>query len=116
MSDDNTLTDRSYELVETLERRRKWLTAVVIVCFILVPVGVGIDAHLYMTVAHQKGGWSDMNMVIMAMASVMSGLLLVIGIKKYMLIKDLKKKLGQMELLEETIYNEVISPNLRQLL
>jgi uncharacterized membrane protein YcjF (UPF0283 family) len=112
MPDNNTLTDRSYELVEKIERRSKLLTAIVIACFILVPVGIGIDAHLYQTVSHQKGDWSDINTVIMAIVSVISGLLLIIGVREYTQIKDLKRKLGQMELLEETIYNEVLSPNL----
>jgi hypothetical protein len=115
MSDDDTLTDRSYELVEMIEHKRKLLTAIVIICFVLVPVGIGIDAQLYMTVSHQKGSWSDVNIVIMAMVSAVSGLLLIVGIKKYILIKDLKKKLSQLDLLEETIYNEVIGPNLHQL-
>jgi len=112
MPDNNTLTDRSYELVEKIERRSKLLTAIVIACFILVPVGIGIDAHLYQAVSHQKGDWSDINTVIMAIVSVISGLLLIIGVREYTQIKDLKRKLGQMELLEETIYNEVLGPNL----
>lgn len=112
MPDDNTLTDRSYELVEMIEHRSKLLTAIVIACFILVPVGVGIDAHLYLAASHQKGDWSDINTAIMAIVSVISGMLLIIGIKEYTQIKDLKRKLEQMELLEETIYKEVLSPNL----
>jgi uncharacterized membrane protein YcjF (UPF0283 family) len=110
MPDDNTLTDRSYELVEMIEHRRKLLTAIVIACFILAPVGMGIDAQLYLTASHQKGDWSDINTAIMAIVSLISGLLLIIGVREYIQIKDLKRKLGQMELLEETIYNEVLSP------
>lgn len=113
MPDDNTLTDRSYELVEKIEHRSKLLTAIVIACFILAPVGFGIDAHIYLTASHQKGDWSDINTAIMAIVSVISGLLLIIGIKEYIRVKNLKRKLGQMELLEETIYNEVLSSNLR---
>ncbi len=112
MPDNNTLTDRSYELVEMIERRSKLLTAIVIACFILVPVGIGIDAHIYLTTSHQKGDWSDTNITIMAIVSVISGLLLIIGAKEYILIKDLKRKLSQIESLEETIYNEVLNPNL----
>jgi hypothetical protein len=84
---------------------------VVILCFILVPVGIGIDAHLYMAVSHQKGGWSDINIATMAVVSAVSALFLIIGVRKYKLMKDLKRKLIQMDLLEETIYKEVISPN-----
>ncbi len=112
MPDNNTLTDRSYELVEMIERRSKLLTLIVIACFILVPVGIGIDAHIYLATSHQKGDWSDINIAIMTIVSAISGLLLIIGIKEYTRIKDLKRRLGQIELLEETIYNEVLSPNL----
>lgn len=113
--DDNTLTDRSYELVESIEKRKKLLTAVVIICFALVPVGIGIDAHLYTTTVHQKGDWSDMSMAILAVVSAFSGLLLIIGIKNYIVMKDLKEKLDQIELFEETVYKEVLSSNLHLL-
>ncbi len=113
MPDNNTLTDRSYELIEKIEKRSKLLTAIVIACFILAPVGFGIDVHLYVVASHQKGDWSDINFAVMAIVSVISGLLLIIGIKEYVRVKDLKRKLSQMELLEETIYNEVLSSNPR---
>jgi membrane protein YdbS with pleckstrin-like domain len=112
MPDDNTLTDRSYELVEKIENRSKLLTAIVIACFILVPVGIGVDAHLYQAVSHQKGDWSDINTVIMVVIGVISSLLLIIGVRGYTQMRNLKRKLSQIELLEETIYNEVVSPNL----
>ncbi len=115
MPDNNTLTDRSYELVESIEKRRKLLTVVVIACFILAPVGIGIDAHTYWVASHEKGGWSDISTAIIAIVSVISGLLLIAGVRLYLLINDLKRKLSQMELLEETIYNEVLRPNPHQL-
>ncbi len=115
MPDNNTLTDRSYELVEKIEKRRKLLTAVVIACFILTPVGIGIDAHFYRAASHEKGGWSDISTAIIAIVSVITGLLSIAGVRVYLLINDLKRKLSQMELLEETIYNEVLRPNLHRL-
>ncbi len=111
MSNENTLTDRSYELVEALERRKKWLNAIIVVCFVLAPIGLGIDSYVYMNALHLKGDWSDMSMMIIAMVSAISGLLLIIGIKEYNNSKELNEKLGQVEKLEETIYNEVINPN-----
>ncbi len=115
MPDNNSLTDRSYELVETIENRRRLLTAVVIACFVLAPVGIGIDAHLYNKFSHEKGGFSDINTAIVAIVSVISGLLLTAGVKVYLLINDLKRKLSQVELLEETIYNEVLRSDLHLL-
>jgi uncharacterized membrane protein YcjF (UPF0283 family) len=113
--DDNTLTDRSYELVESIEKRKKLLTTIVIICFVLVPVGIGIDASIYMVATHQKGGWSDISMAMIAIVSAFSGLLLIVGIKKYIVMKDLRKKLDQIELFEETVYKEVLSSNLHLL-
>lgn len=115
MPDNNTLTDRSYELVETIEKRRKLLTVVVIACFVLLPVGIGTDAYFYMIAIHEKGGWSDISTAIIAIVSVISGMLLMAGVRVYLLLNDLKRKLSQMELLEETIYDEVLRPNMRQL-
>ncbi len=116
MPDNNsTLTDRSYELVESVERRRKLLNIVVIACFILAPAGIGIDAQFYNAEIHEKGGFSDISSAIIAIVSVISGLLLIAGVKIYLLTNDLKRKLSQLELLEETIYNEVIKQNLNQL-
>jgi hypothetical protein len=111
----NTLTDRSYELVEKIENRSKLLTAIVIACFILAPVGIGINAHIYQAASHQKGDWSNADIALMGTIFAISALLFAIGIKKYTVIRDLKNKLAQMQLLEETIYNEVLKPNMRQL-
>lgn len=115
MVEANTLTDRSYELVEKIERKKMLLTAVVIACFILAPIGIGINAYTFMTATHMKGDWSDITIAAMGILSIISAILFVIGIKKYILIKDLKNKLAQMELLEETIYKEVLSTNLHQI-
>jgi uncharacterized membrane protein YcjF (UPF0283 family) len=115
MPDDNTLTDRSYAMVEMVERRRKLLTTIVIACFILAPVGIGINAHIYQVASHQKGDWSNTDIALMGIISAISALLFAIGIEKYIVIRDLKSKLAQLQLLEETIYNEVLKPNMRQL-
>lgn len=99
-------------MVESVEKRRKLLMAVFIACFILAPAGIGIDAQLYNTAIHEKGGLSDVSTAIIAIASVISGLFLIAGVKVYLLTNDLKRKLSQLELLEETIYNEVIKQNI----
>jgi uncharacterized membrane protein YcjF (UPF0283 family) len=111
MIEANTLTDRSYELVEKIERRRLLLTSVVAVCFILAPIGIGINAHFIIASSHQKADWSNADIALMGIVFVISALLFAIGIKEYILIRSLKNKLAQMQLLEETIYNEVAGLN-----
>jgi uncharacterized membrane protein YcjF (UPF0283 family) len=115
MVEANNLTDRSYELVEKIERKKMLLTAVVIACFILAPIGIGINAYTFMTATHTKGDWSDVNIALMGIIFIISIVLFAVGIKKYILIGDLKDKLAQVRLLEETIYNEVLNKNLSQI-
>ncbi len=114
MIEANTLTDRSYELVEKIERRRMLLTAVVVVCFILAPIGIGINTYFIIASSHQKGDWSDANIALMGIIFVISAILFATGIKEYILIGGLENKLAQMKLLEKTIYNEVLKPNMHQ--
>ncbi len=111
----NNLTDSSYELVEKIERRRMLLTAIVAMCFVLAPIGIGINAHFIISTSHQKGDWSDVDIALMGIVFAISAILIAIGIKKYTVIRDLKSKLSQMQLLEETIYDEVLKPNMHQL-
>ncbi len=115
MVETNNLTDRSYELVEKIERRRDLLTAIIAVCFILAPIGLGINAHFIIWTSHMKGDWSSAYIALMGIIFVVSAILIVIGIKKYTVVKGLKSKLSQMQLLEETIYNEVLKSNMHQL-
>jgi hypothetical protein len=124
MVEADNFTDRSYELVEKIEHRRLLLSAIAVMCFVLAPIGLGINAHFIMAAPHMKGYWSDANIVLMGIVLniahigiifVISAVLIAIGIKKYIVLKDLKSKLLQMQLLEETIYNEVLKPNMHQL-
>ncbi len=111
----NNLTDSSYELVEKIERKRMLLTVIVIACFVLAPIGIGKTTHSIIVTSHEKGDWSNTNIASTGIIFAISAMLLAIGIKKYKVIKDLKSKLAQMQLLEETIYNEVLKSNIRQL-
>jgi hypothetical protein len=132
MVEANNFTDRSYELVEKIERRRILLSAIVVMCFILAPIGLGTNAYFIIVASHMKGYWSDANINIaltgmgigmevilniahMGVIFAISAILIAIGIRKYIVLKDLKSKLSQMQLLEETIYNEVLKSNMHQL-
>jgi hypothetical protein len=123
MVEANNFTDRSYELVEKIERRRILLSAIVVMCFILAPIGLGTNAYFIIAAFHMKGDWIDTNIALTGMGVVLniahmgiifaiSAILIAIGIKKYIVVKDLKSKLSQMQLLEETIYNEVLKSNM----
>lgn len=111
----NNLTDRSYELVEKFERKRIFLTATVIACFVLAPIGLGINAHFIIATYFMKGDWSNAYMALMGIIFAISAILIGVGINKYAVVKDLKSKLSEMQLLEETIYNEVLKSNIHQL-
>ncbi len=111
----NNLTDRSYELVEKIERKKMLLTLIVIACFVIAPIGLGMNVYLFMDISHQKGDLSSANIAFMGIALAISAILIAIGIKKYYVIKDMKSKLSQMQLLEDTIFNEVLRSNIHQL-
>ncbi len=124
MVEANNLTDCSYELIEQIERREMLLTAIVAVCFILAPIGFGINGCFILATSHMKGDWLDANIALMGIVLniahmgiifAISAILIAIGVKKYNAIKDLKSKLTQTQLLEETIYNEVLKSNMHQL-
>jgi len=104
---EKTLTEAAYEFTEGLESRKKRMIAVVVLCFVLGPVGLGFDL---ITVDHQKGNLADLAMnpliVITAIASI---IIMAFGINRYLLIKKWENRLEQLEQLEETIYKEVLS-------
>jgi Ni/Fe-hydrogenase subunit HybB-like protein len=111
----NNLTDSSYELVEKIERKRMLLTVIVIACFVLAPIGIGKTTHSIIATSHEKGDWSNTDIAFTGIVFAISAILIAVGIKKYTVVKDLKSKLSQMQLLENTIYNEVLKSNMHQL-
>lgn len=119
MVEANNLTDRSYELVEKIEHKKLLLTAIVIACFVLASIGIGLNAYTYLFAFHLKGALADANIALivslMGIILVDSALLSAMGIKKYIQIRDLKSNLVQMQLLEDTIYNEVLKSNMHKL-
>lgn len=112
MVEANNFTDRSYELVEKIERRRILLSTIAVICFILAPIGLRTNAYFIIAAFYMKGDWTDTNIALMGIIFAISAILIAIGIKKYIVVKDLKSKLSQMQLLEETIYNEVLKSSM----
>jgi hypothetical protein len=104
---EKSLTDSAYESIERLEGRKKWVVGVVVACFVVAPLGLSFDLFIF---NHQKGGLTDLasNPLILIIALV-SIIVLAFGIKMYTRIKKWGKQLGQLEQLEKTIYQEVLS-------
>jgi hypothetical protein len=102
------LTEESYRLIERVEKKKTWFTAIAIACLILAPIGVGLDAYLITVATHQKGGISDLNLVLMVAIGCVSLITIMVGVREYRSVKRLKGMLEQIDLFEETIYNEVL--------
>ena len=104
---EKTLTEAAYEFMEGLESRKKRMIAVIILCFVLGPVGLGFDWNV---VIHQKGDLADLAMnPLILITAIVSIIIITYGINRYFLVKKWENKLEQLEQLEETIYKEVLS-------
>ena len=104
---EKSLTDTAYESIEGLEGRKKWMVGVVVACFVLAPLGLGFDLFI---VEHQKGGLTDLaSNPLIVITALVSTIVLAFGINRYIIIKKWERQLGQLEQLEKTIYQEVVS-------
>jgi len=103
---EKTLTEAAYEFMEGLESRKKRMIAVIVLCFVLGPVGLGFD---WIVVDHEKGGLGDLaTNPLIVITAIVSIIIITYGINRYFLVKKWETKLKQLEQLEETIYKEVL--------
>jgi len=103
---EKTLTEAAYEFMEGLESRKKRMIAVIVLCFVLGPVGLGFD---WIVVDHEKGGLGDLaTNPLIVITAIVSIIIITYGINRYFLVKKWENKLKQLEQLEETIYKEVL--------
>jgi TM2 domain-containing membrane protein YozV len=103
---EKTLTEAAYEFMEGLESRKKRMIAVIVICFVLGPVGLGFD---WIVIDHSKGGLADLaTNPLIVITAIVSIIIITYGINRYFLVKKWENKLEQLEQLEETIYKEVI--------
>ncbi len=107
---ENTMTDVAYNFIERMENKRRWLKVIIAGCFIIAPLGLGVNAFLFTAVSHQKGGLSDMQVILIAISSIIFIFMFIFALRRYSLLKKWKKELDRLELLEETIYTEVLKP------
>jgi hypothetical protein len=102
------LTDTVYEKVTWLENRKRWLTFVIMTsAFTALPILV-INIFLYMTYNHQKSGVSGGNLIIISIIILICFIVIALGINWLLQLRKLNSRLNQLEILEKTIYQEVI--------
>jgi hypothetical protein len=105
-----SLTDFAYQAIERAEQKRTRLMYIVIGCLLTSLPGLGINAYFFMALSHEKGGLSGSDFGMISILAIACLLLLAIGLYKLFLLRNLGNKLNQFELLEETIYSEVLKP------
>ena len=106
---EKTLTDSAYELIEGLENRKRSVLIIMIACFVVAPMGLGFAALSFTILTHEKGGVADINLFVIAITAAICMVIMALGTKKYILIKKWEKQLSQLEQLEKTICQEVLS-------
>jgi len=102
------ITEATFELIERLETKTRWLKIVIIGCLTLAPIGLGADVYSFMVFSHSKGGLSGQQIVPIVFVFITLILILSFGIDRYIKLKKCNRNLQQLEFLEETIYKEVL--------
>jgi ABC-type transport system involved in cytochrome bd biosynthesis fused ATPase/permease subunit len=105
-----SLTDATYELVERLEQRRKWFKLIITGSLLVAVSGLSIDAILFMVYSHQKGILLYENMMLILIIIIICSISATIAITVFNKMRRTGNKLKQIDLLEETIYEEVLVP------
>ncbi|MDM7940852.1 MAG: hypothetical protein QUS07_11005 [Methanothrix sp.] len=103
-----TFTDSAYQAIEQAEKRKKQLMYIVLGCLLTSLPGLGINAFIFMAGSNQKGSSIDNYLVLISVLAVICLVIMIVGIHKFILLRNIGNKLNQVELLEETIYNEVL--------
>jgi hypothetical protein len=103
-----TLTDSVYQAIERAEQRKKRLMFIVLSCLLISVPGLGVNAFMIIASSHQKSGMLDSNVYLLWSLIAICTIVMIIGLNRFILLRNLEHKLDQLELLEETIYNEVL--------
>jgi hypothetical protein len=109
MPNKDTLTDIFYGFVEDIERRKRWLRVLIIGGLFLAPLGLVANGIAFVSYSHQKGFY-DLNMTITTINIFLCSLFVIIGINQHALLKKWRRDVKELELLEERIFEEVLSP------
>jgi len=107
----NASIDAAYEMVERIERQKRRLTLTVMVISIPALLGLVANAFAFVVSSHQKGALINSNIILMGIILLVSMILLVLALKKYIILRNFRQRLNHIGELEETIYNEVLKPH-----
>jgi hypothetical protein len=105
--DDVSLTELSYQRIERIEGSKRRLWIVVIGCSIFASLGLALNAAAYLYVSHLKGSES-LYVPLIAIATISCIIFIAFGARKYTTLANIDSRLKQLELLEDTIYSEVM--------
>lgn len=105
--EDKTITELSYENIERIEESKRQLRFVVISCALFASFGLMLNASTYLYFSSLKGDTSAY-IASTIIATMICIAIATFGAMKYKTLKNIGKRLEEFELLEETIYSEVI--------
>jgi hypothetical protein len=111
--EDSTIIESSYERVEQIELWKRKVKPVVIGSALLASSGLALNGAAFVIISHQKGDTS-LYIASIAIVTILCIILALFVANKYILLKNLSNKLEQLELLEKTIYSEVLQPKMDQ--
>jgi hypothetical protein len=101
-------TDTAFTAIENLERRKTKMALIILVCFCVATLSIGFSAFSYMMYSHQKGAIANNMMIPIGILAFFCVGMAAIGLQRYILLRNIDEKLRDWEMLEKTIYDEVV--------
>jgi hypothetical protein len=103
-----TKTDVEYDLIEHMEKEKRWMTVVAVVCIILAPLGLWINLKALEIILVRTDRWISVRVVFFTLNLLVSALLAYVGIRQALFISRWNKKLTLIKTHEKKIYEEVM--------
>jgi len=104
----NASIDAVYDVVERIEQQKKRLTRNLTALSISALLGLVTNTFVFMILSHQKGALNNITIILIAVIFLICLILSGLAIRKFILLKEFKKRLNHFGELEETIYEEVL--------
>jgi hypothetical protein len=97
-----------YNSIEELERKKRWLFLVFTTCLVAAPAVLGLNVFAFTMFNHQKGGLSEINLLLIAVLAIICLGLVLIAINRYVVFRKLKHSMLEAEMFEKIIFKEVL--------